>query len=64
MKVAVPRETREGERRVALTPECVKRLCAKGIEISVESGAGERAGFPDCEPAPARGCEPASRCRR
>ncbi len=49
MKVAVPRETRDGERRVALTPECVKRLCAKGIEISVESGAGERAGFPDAE---------------
>ncbi|NRA00988.1 MAG: Re/Si-specific NAD(P)(+) transhydrogenase subunit alpha [Myxococcales bacterium] len=49
MKVAVPRETREGERRVALTPDCVKRLTAKGIEVSVESRAGEPAGFPNAE---------------
>lgn len=49
MKVAVPRETRAGERRVALTPECVKRLAAKTIEVSVEYGAGAQAGFSDAE---------------
>lgn len=43
----VPRETAPGERRVAVTPETVRRLQAKGFDIHVESGAGESAGFPD-----------------
>ncbi len=43
----VPRETAPGERRVAVTPETVRRLQAKGFDIHVESGAGEAAGFPD-----------------
>ncbi len=49
MKIGIPRETREGETRVAMTPDSVKRLCGKfkGLEILVESGAGERAHFPD-----------------
>lgn len=45
MRIGVPREG-EGERRVALTPQVVKRLGAKH-EVFVESGAGERAGFTD-----------------
>jgi alanine dehydrogenase len=38
-------EVREG--RVALTPQGVRELAAKGHRVYVERGAGERAGFPD-----------------
>jgi NAD(P) transhydrogenase subunit alpha len=41
MKVLVPKETAPGERRVAATPETVKKLTAAGLEVAVESGAGE-----------------------
>ncbi|CAG0982956.1 partial NAD(P) transhydrogenase subunit alpha part 1, partial [Myxococcaceae bacterium] len=47
MIVAVPREIVPGEKRVALVPDAVKPLIAKGIEVAVESGAGEPAGLPD-----------------
>src|SRR5919201_6628054 len=47
MKVGVPKESAAGERRVALVPEVVKRLGAKGIEVVVEAGAGESALIPD-----------------
>jgi proton-translocating NAD(P)+ transhydrogenase subunit alpha len=47
MRVAVPRETAPGERRVALVPETVSKLRDAGFEISVERGAGEAAGFPN-----------------
>ncbi|MEM8930199.1 MAG: Re/Si-specific NAD(P)(+) transhydrogenase subunit alpha [Acidobacteriota bacterium] len=40
MKVFVPRETADGETRVAATPETVKKMVAKGITVSVEAGAG------------------------
>src|ERR1700675_1451738 len=49
MKITVPKEIELGERRVAIVPETVKRLIKKGIEVSVESGAGEGAGFPNEE---------------
>ena len=49
MKLAVPKETEPGEKRVAIVPETVMRLVKKGIEVSVESGAGEGARFPDEE---------------
>jgi H+-translocating NAD(P) transhydrogenase subunit alpha len=45
MRVAVPRETAPGERRVALVPETVSKLRDAGFEISVERGAGGAAGF-------------------
>jgi H+-translocating NAD(P) transhydrogenase subunit alpha len=45
MRVAVPRETAPGERRVALVPETVSKLRDAGFEISVERGAGDSAGF-------------------
>lgn len=38
--IGVPRESAEGERRVALVPKVVERLCASGLEVVVESGAG------------------------
>jgi NAD(P) transhydrogenase subunit alpha len=47
LKVSVPKETGAGERRVAIVPEVVKRLAPKGIDVAVESGAGEGARIPD-----------------
>ena len=47
MRVAVPRETAPGERRVALVPETISKLRDAGFEIRVERGAGAAAGFPD-----------------
>jgi H+-translocating NAD(P) transhydrogenase subunit alpha len=40
MKIGVPKETAEGERRVGLVPETVGRLVKDGFEVLVESGAG------------------------
>ena len=45
--VLVLKETAPGERRVAATPETVKKLVAAGARVHVESGAGARAGFVD-----------------
>jgi proton-translocating NAD(P)+ transhydrogenase subunit alpha len=47
MKVGVARETAAGERRVALVPEALGKLTAAGLEILVESGAGDGAAIPD-----------------
>jgi NAD(P) transhydrogenase subunit alpha len=43
----VVRERADGERRVAATPESTAVLVRLGLEVRVERGAGERAGFPD-----------------
>jgi len=47
MRVGVPKEEAAGERRVAATPESVKRLRSLGFSITVEQGAGLAAGFDD-----------------
>jgi NAD(P) transhydrogenase subunit alpha len=47
MRIAVPREVREGERRVGVVPDVVRRLTAKGHEVAVEAGAGAAALIPD-----------------
>ncbi len=47
MRIAVPRETAPGERRVALVPESCKKLMLAGYDISLEARAGEPAGFAD-----------------
>lgn len=47
--VLVPQESLPGETRVAATPETVKRLVKAGLEVSVESSAGAKAGYPDAE---------------
>jgi NAD(P) transhydrogenase subunit alpha len=47
VKVGVPKESAPGERRVALVPESVSRLAAAGSEVTIETGAGAAAGFPD-----------------
>jgi H+-translocating NAD(P) transhydrogenase subunit alpha len=49
MRVGVPKETADGERRVALIPDVVRSLTDKGLEVVVESAAGEDAGHPDSE---------------
>ncbi len=47
MRVGILRDRAEGERRVALVPESVKRLVAKQHEVFVETGAGAGAGASD-----------------
>ena len=49
MIIAVPRESHPGERRVALTPASVSQLVKAGMEVLVETGAGESAGYPDSQ---------------
>jgi len=43
--IGVPRETGQGERRVALVPDSISRL--KGVEVRIEQGAGDAAGYAD-----------------
>ncbi|MDQ3591473.1 MAG: NAD(P) transhydrogenase subunit alpha [Actinomycetota bacterium] len=49
MRIAVVKETQEGERRVALTPEGVEKLAALGYEVVVEPDAGAAAEIGDRE---------------
>lgn len=47
IQICVPKEVREDEQRVALVPDVVKRLTKEGININIEAGAGELAGYTD-----------------
>ena len=47
MKIAIAKETLPAEKRVAATPETVKKLIALGAEVFVEQGAGANAATPD-----------------
>lgn len=49
MKIAVLKETVPGEKRVAITPDSLKRLLKKGFAVSVERGAGMASGFRDSD---------------
>src|SRR5262250_2047530 len=49
MIVSVPKETFPGEQRVALVPELVPKLTKASLDVVVQSGAGESAGFFDAE---------------
>ncbi len=55
MRIGVPKETAEGERRVALVPEVVRKLCSQGgeesqaVEVMVEREAGAGALIPDAQ---------------
>ncbi|HEY3959328.1 MAG TPA: Re/Si-specific NAD(P)(+) transhydrogenase subunit alpha [Solirubrobacteraceae bacterium] len=49
MQIGVPKETAAGEHRVALVPEVVSKLKAKGIDVVVQSGAGTDALLPDAD---------------
>lgn len=47
MRVGIAQERREGERRVAATPETIRQLTALGLEVQVERGAGAASGYAD-----------------
>ncbi|MBN3852699.1 MULTISPECIES: Re/Si-specific NAD(P)(+) transhydrogenase subunit alpha [unclassified Paraburkholderia] len=47
MHIGVPAETRANEGRVAATPETVKKYVAQGHTVTIQSGAGTGASFPD-----------------
>jgi NAD(P) transhydrogenase subunit alpha len=47
MRIGVPRETYEGERRVATTPDVAAQLIKLGFDVAVEAGAGEHSSFSD-----------------
>jgi NAD(P) transhydrogenase subunit alpha len=49
MKIAVLKESEPGERRVAATPETVKKFIALGASVMVETGAGEAATVSDAD---------------
>lgn len=49
MKLAVLRERRDAEKRVAASPETVKKLIALGFEVTVEADAGAAASIPDSD---------------
>ena len=49
MKLAILKERRAGEARVAATPETVKKLKGLGLEVTVESGAGAKARIADAD---------------
>ena len=53
MKIAVARETREGETRVAMVPELVGKLTGLGYDVAVEPDAGRHALLADEEYAEA-----------
>ncbi|MBC6407874.1 MAG: Re/Si-specific NAD(P)(+) transhydrogenase subunit alpha [Rhodobacteraceae bacterium] len=47
MKIATPKETATDEKRVAMTPDSVRRLRKLGYACAIEAGAGAAAGFAD-----------------
>ena len=47
MQIGIPRETKDGERRVALVPDGVRAQIAAGHAVVVEAGAGAASGFGD-----------------
>jgi alanine dehydrogenase len=56
MKIGIPKETKIGETRVALTPEAAEALVREGHYVTVQMGAGEKASFSD-DAYLAVGCE-------
>ena len=49
MKIGIPNEISDGERRVAIVPKTASQLLKDGHEVFIETGAGEKAYFPDAE---------------
>ena len=47
MKIGVPKENKQGENRIAITPDAVKIFVKAGFEVVVENGAGLNSFFPD-----------------
>lgn len=49
MRIAVPKEIREGEKRVALVPDIINKLTRLGLDIVIESGAGVQSQATDAD---------------
>jgi NAD(P) transhydrogenase subunit alpha len=49
MRIAVAKEIRSGEARVALVPDIISKLTKAGLEVVIEAGAGVASGFPDSQ---------------
>ena len=49
MKIAIPRERRENEKRVAASPDTVKKFVGLGAEVIIETGAGSASSFSDAD---------------
>ncbi len=49
MRIGIPAESRDGEHRVAATPETIKKLVAAGHSVVIQAGAGLRASIPDAD---------------
>ena len=49
MLIAVPKEIREGEKRVALVPDVINKLTRLGLDVVIESGAGLHSQASDAE---------------
>ena len=49
MKIGILKETKKGEKRVALSPNIAKKLIEKGFEILVEDDAGSNSSFKNSE---------------
>ena len=47
MKIGVPKELRDGETRVAASPDMIRKLVGSGLDVMVETGAGAKAMLPD-----------------
>ena len=55
MKIAVMKETHEGEKRVPLIPSTADKLVKLGAEVEIESGLGLTCRFEDADYAESRG---------
>jgi len=49
MRVAVPREIKAGEKRVALVPDIINKLTRLGLDVVIESGAGSHSQATDAD---------------
>ena len=49
VRIAVPKEIKAGEKRVALVPDIISKLTKAGLEVVIESGAGVNAQAADQE---------------
>ena len=62
MKIGVVKETYPGEQRVALVPGVLPSLIKGGMEVVIESQAGELSGYPDAAYVEKGGTIADSRC--
>ena len=49
LQICVPKEVRKGEQRVALVPDIVNRLVKQGLNVNIETAAGELIGYTDAD---------------